>query len=116
MDFSLQKGFIEKSDDWFRNGWEYLFGANPEDDTPIYKMGKIRESTRDFEGEELLHLSFRMDALSLELSHQKFTIIDAFAKFAGLERVLRIFFTLTAIALIQPVFMRSLLNDLYLVK
>jgi len=46
VDFSLQKGYIESSNDLFRNIWDSLFGG--ENDSPIYKMGQIRESTRDF--------------------------------------------------------------------
>ena len=52
----------------------------------------------------------------MEVSHKKFTMIDGFAKFAGLERVLRIVLTGVAMVVIQPIFMRHLLNDLYLVK
>ena len=61
-------------------------------------------------------MSFRLAALSMEVSHKKFTMIDGFAKFAGLERVLRIVLTGVAMVVIQPIFMRHLLNDLYLVK
>ena len=63
-------------------------------------MGKVRESTRDFEGDELIHLTVRMDALSLAVTPTKLTLIDAFAKFAGLERVLRILFAALAIVII----------------
>jgi hypothetical protein len=50
------------------------------------------------------------------VSTHKFSLIDAFAKFAGLERVFRMIAILLSFAFIQPLFMRKLLNDLYLLK
>ena len=47
---------------------------------------------------------------------QKFTLMDALSKFAGLERALSMVFSLACAMLIKHNFKRTVLNEMYLVK
>ena len=54
--------------------------------------------------------------MSFTVRTRSFTIMEVFAQFAGLERVLNIAGLAFSIALIQPIFMRKIVSELYLVK
>ena len=81
--------------------WSELYKEKKE--LPTFKMGRIRETDTWYlknKGEPLLDLTFRLDQLSLHVSTRQFSLMDAFAKFAGLERVLHLFFIMLSLAFI----------------
>jgi hypothetical protein len=50
------------------------------------------------------------------ISFKSLDVIDALARLVGMERIVRMVLMLLSLVLIKPMFMRSVLSDLYLVK
>jgi len=57
-----------------------------------------------------------LDRSMVIVTPQKFTLMDALSKFAGLERALSMVFSLACAMLIKHNFKRTVLNEMYLVK
>lgn len=94
----LQKGFIKSSQDFLQN---LLFGPEPEKE--ILKKCELSSHTTKIKDDNMgmLAVHVEMDRKLISVTPKKFTVIDALALFAGLERALSIVFAIASAVLIR---------------